>query len=307
MMKRVLLLVLVLSLFAANAWAYPQAKMTVMVQDENGSPVVGAKAKAYYFEASSKHDVFTTDTNGQFVVQHQCMGSMGGSIEKEGYYRQGFGYGWKFNNVKGFMFKRFQPWNPTVTVVMKKKRNPVPMIMKYTDWMNVPAYEKPVAYDFEIGDWVAPYGQGAVSDFVFNFTGFDKGRGNAKLQCNLSFSNEKDGIQVYEHNPEDKSEYKWPFEAPESGYESSLMRFSSYLPGQGPEKNADNERKLIVRVRTKVDKNGKIISANYGKIYRDIQASWNGKIRFRYWFNQHGTRNLEDDPKKNIELKRDWR
>jgi len=48
------------------------------------------------------------------------------------------------------------------------------------------------------------------------------------------------------------------------------------------------------RVRTKMDENGNVVSAHYGKIYGDF-------MQFRYYFNPTpNDRNIEYDPKQNL-------
>jgi hypothetical protein len=49
-----------------------------------------------------------------------------------------------------------------------------------------------------------------------------------------------------------------------------------------------------------IDSSGNIISANYGKIQGDFSVARNGKLKFIYYYNPDGTRNLEFDKKKNL-------
>jgi hypothetical protein len=58
--------------------------------------------------------------------------------------------------------------------------------------------------------------------------------------------------------------------------------------------------RYIFRVRTKLDKDGNIIGANYGKIGGEFEFDPKGAIFFGYYFNPDGTRNLEEDKENNL-------
>jgi len=63
--------------------------------------------------------------------------------------------------------------------------------------------------------------------------------------------------------------------------------------------NIKNDVKYLFRVRTVTDKDGNIIAAKYGKINGEINV-WPGKIKFFYYFNPDGTRNLEEEIPRGI-------
>jgi hypothetical protein len=61
----------------------------------------------------------------------------------------------------------------------------------------------------------------------------------------------------------------------------------------------------FMRVRTVRDKDGRVVSALYGKIHGDFRwfigtrAPKSG-LAFTYYLNPDGTRNIEYDPKRNL-------
>lgn len=181
------------------------------------------------------------------------------------------------------------------------------MYAKRTGGIKVPVLEKPIGYDLEKGDWVAPYGKGVISDFIFNCKARDTSRDDWACSYTLTFSNEHDGIQEFIPKKNDQSIYEWPYEAPEDGYEPKITWSSSYFKGKEKTDYKKGE-KNIFRVRTKVDEKGNIIEAKYGKM-GGIEMFPNGKIYFGYRFNPTGTRNLEYDPKKPLfkwKTDREW-
>ena len=136
------------------------------------------------------------------------------------------------------------------------------------------------------------------SDFIFKMNSdFDKKTSSFAL----SFTNANDGLQELIFDQSDQSVFKWPFLSPTDSYKSTLNKYTNYISdgrgGWGHETNSKKNMNYIFRTRTKVDVNGKIISANYGRItgefnfdiYKDRR-----NIRFLYHFNpDNKSRSLE--------------
>ena len=73
-------------------------------------------------------------------------------------------------------------------------------------------------------------------------------------------------------------------EAPADGYQREVSQTETTNPN----------RNFYFRVRTKLDENGNVVSARYGKIYGDL-------AQFTYYFNPTpNSRNIEFDPKQNL-------
>jgi hypothetical protein len=189
---------------------------------------------------------------------------------------------------------RWQPWNPTNTVGLKKIKNPVPMYVKGLN-LGVPEFEKPLGFDLEKGDWVSPYGKGVVPDFIFYAKNDQRGLRDFDYSLVLTFPNEKDGIQTFEEPAlYGGSKFKSAYEAPVENYLPEWKQFRSRRPEAGETNNIDQNRKYYFRVRTVLDKDGNIVSALYGKIYGDF-------LQFTYYLNPTpNDRNVEFDPAKNL-------
>lgn len=292
-------------LVETSANASSTIKVTARVIDETGKPIREADVKVWYMlpgksgiGTDDKYDSGQTDSEGLFTsTGTSFMPQTTIEAKKPGYYESGEIV--KFKS-RSFLFNRWDPWNPTVEVVLKKKRNQVPMYMKGTDDLKVPVFDKAIGYDLEKGDMVAPYGSGAVSDFVFTFHANDRAYSDYECNFTLTFSNEHDGIQEYFFDSKNQSLYKWPFEAPESGYVCKLSKEKSMIPGRGYKSNEKNNVHYLFRIRTKVDKDGKIIGGLYGKIEKEFEFDPKGAIFFGYYLNPDGTRNLEEAPTKNL-------
>jgi hypothetical protein len=95
--------------------------------------------------------------------------------------------------------------------------------------------------------------------------------------------------------------------APEEGYRHELIKRRARIKDGIREfedriiSDSSPQEFYFLRIRTVLDKDGNIISANYAKIYRGFEWHVNGSIKFQYHFNPRpNDRNLEFDPNKNL-------
>lgn len=272
--------------------------VTLKAVDETGQPVVGASAGVgfYYLPPPpAMKSIATsidglTDTNGVFQASHATeFCTLSFAIEKAGYYttRSQYSAGSsEYDPIK---------WNPTLTLVLKKVGQPIPM---YAKWVNLgmPVFSKPVGFDLMVGDWVAPYGKGAATDIIFSAQLDKRNKDDSDFKLTVSFPNAGDGIQ--EFNVADQvdqgSDLKSPHEAPPSGYQSEWVQTKIRRPGQALAGNWDANRKYFFRVRTVLDAQGNVKSALYGKIYGDF-------LHFQYFLNpEPNSRNVEFDTRHSL-------
>lgn len=299
-----IILISILTAIPSFAFGYPSIKVTARVLNEQGQPIQDANVHVSY-EISKKGGWGTdnfgkeglSDSNGLFISQAKASARIGVTVRKEGYYYSRHKY--EFKSTSGILLRKWEPWNPIIEVVLKRKRNPVPMFSKYLDWISVPELNKPIGFDLEVGDWVSPNGKGKVSDFIFNVKSISRSWTDYECNYTLTFSNKYDGIQEFVFTKEDQSMYRWPFEAPEDNYEPVIKKFRNDTRENGYKTNEKKNINYIFRVRSKVDKDGHIVESNYGKIEGEIRIV-PGKINFLYSYNPDGTRNLENDNKKNL-------
>lgn len=293
-------------------WTLPLARVTARILDEMGNPLSGAMVSLSFSEPRSSSSTVKkpglTDTNGEFFGEGYSDGVLGTLCTKDGYYLGMV----PIPVFKNAVDKRWQPWGATYTTVLRKIENPIPMYAR-SAVVKVPVQGKPCGYDLKEGDWVAPWGKGLIADFVFtaesrytNYNQFD-------ASMKLAFSSPLDGIQPANLPPEYAySEFIWHRQAPETGY----------LPGYGQEKGMPGKhyqipsapsvrrledvenQKFYFRVRT-VEKDGKIISALYGKLAAGFEMripnQQEVKIVLKYYLNPTPLdRNMEFDVKQNL-------
>ena len=305
-------LVVVGALGQNSKWELPKARVSVRVIDEAQSPITSASVRAVFSSSTNHTDIVPaeglTDSLGQFIGEGYTDGVIGSWLSKDGYYN-----GWatipNFQDVKG---GRWQPWDATYTTILRKIENPIPMYALVAV-VNLPVKGKPCGYDLKAGDWVAPWGNGLVADFVFtaesrytNYNHFDS-------SMKLAFSNPLDGIQPANLPPEYAyGEFIWHRQAPETGYlagyeqEKGMPGKHYQIPGvPGVQRLEDVQRqKFYFRVRTD-EKDGRIVSALYGKLSAGFEMripdQQELKIVLYYYLNPTPLdRNMEFDLEKNL-------
>ena len=283
--------ILMLLCFSQKSSALPEMKVTYHVTDsENGLPITNAVVtKCFilgsgYDGASTKQETAKVDRNGFCVISGETHRHAGGGAgaQAEGYY-----YGSAELNFSGrnIMLNRWEPWNPTVEIKIRKIKNPVPMVKKYIEWKSIPYIGSAVGYDLEVGDWVSPHGKGKISDLILTTSSyFQEGQKGSEARYTLSFPNEFDGIQVYRYPEELHSSFKWPYQAPMDGYQPTLEKFRHWDVNGMPDKsNYAEKNNYMFRVRSRKLEDGSM-EACYGMIEGEIEYIPQGKIRFSYWF-----------------------
>lgn len=204
---------------------------------------------------------------------------------------------------------RWEPWNPTVDVVCKPVLNPIPMYARIVGQvgypLKIPALNQAFGFDLMAGDWVAPQGKGITADLIVTLKELLptlKGDDAFEYALTIHFSNEGDGIQSALAPPFKGSELRLPRGAPDTGYQTELLKQVGRSKAGQPTHPANREdQNYFFRVRTKLDDNGNIESALYGKIMGNVRFGINRSIQFTYYLNPTPLdRNLEFDRRRNL-------
>lgn len=307
---KILLIVLLINLLPsveAFAFTLPTGKITVKITDKSDNPIEGMPVLVGFPVPAKAHRGISgvavkgfSDANGFFVAEHESMDYVNYVVEKQGYYKSSGRF--NFGRSKS---GKWQPWNPTVELVVRKIENPVPMYARNTKQskIEIPESGKEIGFDLIAYDWVSPYGKGKIADFIFKLEKQYVDDRNFSSKLIITFTNKFDGIQVIKENLKYGSEFKLPRFAPEDGYQKELIKFYKRRPGKFFEDNFEEDNNYIFRIRSEVE-DGKLVRAMYGKIQGDIKQallrSKTARITFKYYLNPDYTRNLEFDPKQNL-------
>jgi len=285
----------------------PVARLTLRAVDEQGQPIPNATVAMSFEEAIPQWGggrlvpvTGLTNSAGEFSGEGHSLDIKGGQIEKEGYYP---------SSPESFRFKtvidgKWQPWNPTLNVVMKKIVRPVPMYAKFKFETDLPI-EGPVGFDLVEGDWVAPFGRGKSGDIILKMTKRVASFHDFGAELLVTFPNKGDGIAEIIDTSKGASRLRSAHEAPDDGYASSLSKLQGNSTERGEYGTKNDRKNYWLRIRTIVDERGLVVTALYGKIYDGIEyfpvESKTVRLRFTYYVNPTpNDRGMEFDPEHNL-------
>ena len=301
-------------LFLPLLFAKPEAKITVHVVSDQGQPLMNIPISLSTFNHFQPGEGFGRDIYSNLTGKTDIKGFVSFSIESVrgdmgigtdyplvGVYQGNIGY--QFININS---GKWQPWNPTVEFVVKPILNPIPMYARNMGVMGsnfkLPAKNTPIGFDLEAADFVAPYGKGTSSDFIFTLSDIASTNATQKpteSALTITFPNKGDGIQpVISSEINQGSVFSLPRYAPEGGYQATLVQKYSQVWVHG---RLQENQNYFYRVRTVLDGSGNVKSALYGKIAGPIQFWDNAGLEFTYYLNPTpNDRNMEFDPSKNL-------
>ena len=271
-------------LLGLNLLAAKEIRVELQVADQTGSPLPAAQCIVQFNKAESgKAEVITGATNadGKFITPVNTYESLYIEVSKPGHYQA------RLYDISGSQdLKQLIKLPPRI--------NPVALHVRHhtgnsTESLVFPKNDQWYEYDLKVGDWVQPKGKGIVADVKMRLH-CDK-ESLAQTYLELEAVDASAGFHVTDEIIS-YSELKLPHQAPESNYSKTLV-----INGA----DWENYRGIFYRSRVQLDKDGKVISAHYGKIQGPITINRQGSIGMTHYFN--GTpndRNLEFDPSKNL-------
>jgi hypothetical protein len=188
----------------------------------------------------------------------------------------------------------------TIILVQREVRNPIAMYARKIDVMRSEWHGDWVKYDFILGDFLPPYGQGQVSDMEVRWDFEKEDFWSVKTDLYVKFPGEGNGLSRFDvEGPILYSQFHSSYEAPVVQY-TPEKHFFTYVAGQGSpvETNFEkNQANYYFRIRTQLDDEGNIVSAYYGKIYGDF----NSTRGFPYYVNPTpNDRNMEFNPSQGL-------
>ena len=274
--------------------------VTFDVRDDRSHPVVGADAgvtveRLRWTDPEDQFDSIRgrTDENGLLTLEGKSeVSGFHYGVQAEGHYVV-----WsKRHPFSGKSLFRWQPWNPTIPVVLKRIRNPVPMYVRRLRDVGLDE-KREVALDMVKGAWLPPWGKGEVADVVLSMeVDVRDVKNDFDVIVTVRMPNSGDGLQRVKTESDGSFPLPSFYEAPIDGYEPE-MRLTRSRGREGDQvfdrSNHGAKDGYIFRIRTERDNQGNVKSAWYGK----IRGHWLHGI---YYLNPDGTRNLEYAPKHNL-------
>ncbi len=287
-----------LTIHASTAAPLPEAKLTIKVVDDEGRSLSNMPVHVWLSESAIRDG--QTDSNGLFVATGTCtIKDIPISVAKQGYYDSRLTY--SYPNYVSIKDNKWRPWNPTVTAVVRRVGNPIPMYARRVHTV-IPALDQFVGFDLVKGDWLAPYGDGAVADVTFQMKKRYVDIRHFDSSLDLVLTNRADGLQGTSLALFQPSGFKLLRFAPVGGYVIADFHLSESSTNYF---RPDEQQSFYFRVRTVTNESGELTSALYGKIRSyigfDVRREKTGTISFTYYLNPTpNDRNLEFDPKRNL-------
>lgn len=252
------------------------AKITVIVQDEDGDPVPEANLHIEFTHNNGAyedgHNDFhvKTDADGKNTAYSECTGAIFIEASKAGYYSSMREYqptDWSKKHERG---EELQPWNPTVPIILKKIGKGAPMYVRTGNREARYFLGQDIEYGFDLmaDDWVTPDGKGAIADIMLKSELRLKDADNFEVKVTFRFPNKGDGWVPITSLEGVESELKYPREAPVKGYRDDPLVLATEIrrtvsdelpPGGHP-------YGYLFRTRTKLDEKGAVVSALHSKI-----------------------------------------
>lgn len=313
-MKKLLLTIALVPLLALGCREFggrPKAKVTIRVVDDQGKPVSGATVVVLGSYGSLRAPLRegTSDQHGLFTATLPSDSTLSFQARAPGHHPVSRRY-FAFQGRQAWETGRWEPWNPTISVQLRKRTRQVPMFVEWFDRLEVPILNEKVGFDLLKGDWVAPYGNGEHRDFVFEAVRDETKGSEDRQKLKLTFSNPGDGLILVRQHYGDNYGLWLPGIAPENGYHPKWeWRLRAEVDYESDDwricQNGDQDNNYYIRVRTVLDEEGKVVSAMYGKIYWGVGFGNRTNpekfpVRFLYYLNPDGTRNTEFDVTQNL-------
>ncbi len=274
-----------------------QARLEIRVVDDEGEPVSNATVKVLFnMLTPGGGEIVTaaTDTNGVAVAEGKTNVAIRYRVEKDGYYKSEGGMD-MYNMSHRYEVNdgKWQPWGMQKEVVLKpcKRRIPLIVVTKISETICTNRW---YAIDFEKKDLVTPDGSGKVADLRFMIEWDGRKPSNApSTALHIAF----DGVRNGGCYADKQLQSEFPYVYQANTNDSFVLKTIDYShwydgkPGYGAWRGdkLEEDKSLVVRLRSNVDDEGKLLSANYANITRiKYGAGWDGKcwVSFSYFFNQ---------------------
>lgn len=275
------------------------------VVDDNGEPVPDSNVVVCFYSGSKDKVPLVkgvTSADGKFEITGRCRYWVEFCVFKKGYYahEEKLKISWT-DSIPAVIDGKWQPWGEERRIVLKRKLNPIAMGDHRFGRYKPPAFDEWLGFDLCKCLWCSPYGEGEHADVLMRFTKDYRSPFDCASTFEVSFTNnpyagfvrlakdvnsEMKSIRVASTN--DSTYFEAYFKQVKKSDEKNRVRREDCL---------SEDEYLVFRTRSKVDDQGRLLSAHYGKIYGPFEYNFNFMMEARgFYFNPTANDpNLEDD------------
>lgn len=322
---RLLLAICVINAFIIHVYALsPSVALGVRVVDEDENPLSGIPVACIFPDrtrlGNDDYSIVTNRTGDDGITRFNGRSYNGwveyGMIEKDGFYPIS-AIRTDFTNVTGLVLERWQPYNEIQSITLQRIGNPIPLWVRCDSkgWGNDLTIkpDRKFCYDLVKGSWLPPFGNGEHADIEFQLIPrkdlgpamgpSGKPKRSFRDEITLRFLGDDNGITSIIPPPNAVLKIR---EAPVEGFE---QQYSSWYGRDNKMQSKQSEygaKCQAFRIRTEKNRDGKIVSALYGKVYGGFPLTYKVQdhpsgVSFTYYLNMTpNDRNLEWDMEHNL-------
>lgn len=285
--------------------------MDVNVHDTEGRPVKGAAVRLStndrqtmpYQKPSRQKLSGTTDSEGRMTKRFHCWdGHVNCYVSADGYYQERIiDIFFKSSFNRDTSTTDFLEDHKTIEVCLKPKINPIGLYAYRPDYRcwNLGDETSCCGYDLRLGDWLPPRGKGETADFyvhhsatVSNGVHISKARITFGQGGGAYVVKGAGALRPIVYRADTNCVFQASFETTTSRRESDKWPVSGAFLSQYDA--------LVIRSRVVVDSHGKIVSANYSKIYGPFSVNEIFSFGQTCFNPTKNDTNLEFDTRRNL-------
>ena len=272
------------------------------VVDDEGRALPGAKCAGWiYLEQARGHGkgyAEESDSEGYVHLSGKSSEWVRVIVRKDGFYPTRFEIKYPERGVEEPLVDgKWQPYGATRTVVLKRIKEPVPLVRAPAGIVPAAPLDAWHGFDLVRKQWMPPLGDGQCEDVLIRQSvSAVNDTSEFRVALDVCFTNvpyagvllrKKDGCS------ERKTAYRADKDVEYKGSLSFVYERRKGLVLQ--DSRLDEESYLIFRIRTKVDEKGRLVSAHYGRIDGPWEFFGTMRMRAVYFNPKPNDTNLEDD------------
>ena len=264
-----------------------KARIVYRVIDDEGNPITNTVVNGTWqndYPRKTWQRKYKTDEKGCFIAEDKVGHSFACRIQKDGCYNSYdvVIFDWRAGVSPLVKDGKWQPYGESRTVVLKRKKNPVKLT--FCRW-RIEGYFAPatnvwIGLDLEKGRWCKPYGEGEYEDVMVKFSGYVQDDFTWDTKTEFTFTNNPyAGFYILKKDSYSEMRSCYLASTEDSEYKQrSLVLFSRgnralQQSKVDTDKIPSNEY-MVFRTRCKIDDEGKLLSAHYGRIMGEFNGSF---------------------------------
>ena len=270
--------------WSSREWAATwgaRASVEVRVVDEEGGAVSNAEVEVY-FDLSVRPGATIkgkTDARGMFVAKGKTTGEIYIRLQQQGCYKTSKKLDLAEDEGRKVSRGKWMPDKIPCTARLRPIRNPVKLMTSGGErGHDINESKAWMGFDILKNDWVSPYGKGETVDFeimynsdgkkLFDYTG---------SELTMRFVRPYDG--AYVRTMDWSSEFPTDYEARTNGQYQTQFKFfeRKNAPQDWSSEKITKDQFLVLRVRSKVDAQGRFVGAYYAMIQGPLTFGWDYK------------------------------